>query len=375
VTTRTSRLCSLGAALFALALLTPAAVLGCSALPATPTQTAQSTSPTAGTAGAVPGSDERNEFRPAADALTRVVLNVELEQKFTNSRGTQLIPTANGSGIIVRQDGYILTNDHVVAGADNVDVDLGARHLRARIIGRDPSTDLAVIKIDRTGLPVAPIGDPAALGVGEWVLAVGSPFGLDHSVSAGIVSAMHRSTLSPDVTGTAASAYTDLIQTDASINPGNSGGALGTLDGKVVGVNTIVESPSGSSAGVGFAIPIDFAMSVADQLIRTGHAEHPYLGTNVIGIDAHIAFELGLNAAPTAQGALVQAVATSSPAEKAGFQQADVITSIGGKPVTDGATYWAALRAQKIGATVPVTIVRGGKTLTLQVTIGSSTRG
>jgi S1-C subfamily serine protease len=351
--------------LLVLAVLLPATTVACSSV-------SPNRSGAPSVSGPIPTGDETSEFQGAAAALSRVVVNVEIENAFNAPRGSQLIPTGNGSGIVIRSDGYILTNDHVVAGADNVDVDLGAKHVKARIVGRDPSTDLAVIKVAGSGMSAAAIGDPATLKPGQWVIAVGSPFGLDHTVTTGIISALSRDTLSPDASS--AAAYTNLIQTDAAINPGNSGGALGTLSGEVVGVNSIVESPGGSSAGVGFAIPIDFAMSIAKQLIDTGHAVHPYIGVNVLGIDSHVAFELGLDAS-VQSGALAQQVTPGGPADKAGIRQDDVITSIGGVPVISAATFWAAMRGQRIGATVPVTILRAGKTLTIRVRIGSGRQG
>jgi putative serine protease PepD len=374
----------------AVALVLALAVLACTAAPggrSAQTTETPSQGPSAGgeatgttgtpvtprTAAPLPPTDEQYEFRAASAALTRVVFNVEIEQEFNTGAGKQFIPIGNGSGISIRQDGYILTNDHVVKGADKLDVDYGGKHIPAKVIGRDPSTDLAVIKIDRTGMPVASIGDPSKLALGEWVLAVGSPFGLEHSVSAGIVSSIGRSLFSPEPTQTAA-AYTNLIQTDASINPGNSGGALGTLQGQVVGVNAVVESPSGVSSGVGFAIPIDFAMNIAEQLIRTGHAVHPYLGANVAGIDSHIAFEMGLQTS-VERGAVVEEVLPGSPAEKAGLRSGDIVTSLGGKQVIDAGTYWAALRALSIGSTANLVIDRDGKAATLRVRVGSGRAG
>jgi S1-C subfamily serine protease len=342
------------------------ALTGCAASPS-PKQGPQTVP-----SGKLPTSDETNEFAPGAALLSKVVVYVEIQSAFTSPNGTTYVPIGNGSGIVLRSDGYILTNDHVVKDADRVVVTLGPKHVTAKVVGRDPFTDLAVIKVDSTGLAPAVIGDSSKLKVGQWVLAVGSPFGLSHSVSAGIVSALDRDTFDPQPKAPAA--YTNLIQTDAAINPGNSGGALGTLDGKVVGVNSITESPSGVNAGVGFAIPIDFAVSVADQLIKTGHAVHPYIGATVIDVDAHVAAELGLPASAD-RGALVQRVAPKSPAARAGLAQDDVITSLAGQAVTDGGSFWSALSDQKSGTTIPVVIIRNGKPMTLRITIGSGAQG
>ncbi len=362
-----SRVNARGAGAIALAVLVAVVLAGCAPPAGTQGQSTSTVAPTP-----IPNSDEVSEFQAAAATISRVVVNVEIEKQFDTPRGPQLIPTGNGSGVVIRSDGYILTNDHVVADADNLDVDVGTAHLAAKVVGRDPSTDLAVIKIERTGMPAADFGDPATLKLGEWVIAVGSPFGLDHTVTTGIVSALNRSTVSQG--GGSAAAYTNLIQTDAAINPGNSGGALGTLNGKVIGINSITESPSGSSTGVGFAIPIDFAMSVATQLIKTGHALHPYLGVNVTSVDEHVALELGLTGT-IRNGALVQQVLPRSPALAGGVRVDDIITKIGETPVTDAATFWEGLRAQKIGATVPIDVYRAGKTVTLNVTLGSGRQG
>jgi putative serine protease PepD len=199
----------------------------------------------------------------AAKAVPSVV-NVTIQQRRTDpfTGQTSYVDLGNGSGVIIRSDGYILTNNHVVDGATKIIVRLGTTEVTATVVGTDPTSDLAVIKIAKTGLPAATIGSSADLQVGEEVIAVGSPFGLDKTVTSGIVSALHRTNLTQGQSGV--TSYTNLIQTDASINPGNSGGALADLSGAVVGINTLIFSPSGQlgqsqSAGIGFAIPIDFA--------------------------------------------------------------------------------------------------------------------
>ena len=322
--------------------------------------------------GVTASAETTTPFESAADTVSRIVVNVAISQNVaTLQGGSQSVPTGNGSGIIIRPDGYILTNDHVVAGATSLLVGLGMNQIPAKVVGRDPSSDLAVIKINRTNLIAAVPGDPKKLRRGQWVIAVGSPFGLERTVTSGIVSALNRSTLDP--TGATPAAYTNLIQTDAAINPGNSGGALATLDGHVVGVNSLSESPTGASAGVGLSIPFDFALEIANQLIKSGHAVHPYIGVAVIDLDAHVASVLGVRG--VTKGALVQSITRGAPASKAGIKRGDVITSIGGVAVTDSPTFFAAMRAQTIGATVPVRIVRAGKPKTLQVTIVGGRNG
>jgi putative serine protease PepD len=238
----------------------------------------------------------------------------------------------------------------------------------AKIVGTDPSTDLAVIKVDRTGLQPAEIGSSSSLKVGETVVAIGSPFGLDKTVTTGIVSALHRSNLSQD-SGTITQ-YTNLIQTDASINPGNSGGALADLDGRVIGINTLIQTGGAQqSAGIGFAIPIDFARSIADQLISTGKAVHPYLGVSMATVDASVATQMGLPASTT--GALMQDVVAGSPAEKGGLKSGDILVSMGGEPVTSVEDAFSAIRSRKVGETVELVVLRGNSRTTLSATLGS----
>jgi putative serine protease PepD len=238
----------------------------------------------------------------------------------------------------------------------------------AKVVGTDPQSDLAVIKVPATGLHVATIGKSASLEVGQVVIAVGSPFGLDKTVTEGIVSALHRSNL-----GTGAAAYTNLIQTDAAINPGNSGGGLFDTQGELVGINSLIESPSGQlgtsqSAGIGFAIPIDYAMSVADQLIAGKKVEHPFLGVGTVTVDQSLAAQFNLD---VTSGALVQSVAAGSPAASAGIKVGDIIVSLNGADVTTSDELLAAIRNTTIGQSVAVEIDRSGKRITIHVTIGS----
>jgi putative serine protease PepD len=257
----------------------------------------------------------------------------------------------------------------VIEGASSIVVRLGTTDLKATVVGTDPTSDLAVIKIAKTGLPAATIGDSGSLQVGETVIAVGSPFGLDKTVTSGIVSALHRTNLGQ----TGLTSYTNLIQTDAPINPGNSGGALADLSGEVVGINTLILSPTGQlgtsqSAGIGFAIPIDFAKTIADQLIAGTKITHPYLGVSAATVTPAIAQYYGL---PVSSGALVQQVTPGSPAEAAGIRVADIIVSMDGQKIATSEDVFAAIQAAKIGQQVQVEVARGSKRLTLQVTLGS----
>ena len=279
--------------------------------------------------------------------------------------------SAVGSGVIIRADGYILTNNHVVENASKIVVSLGTTDFTATVVGTDPASDLAVIKIDKTGLPAAVIGDSSSLQVGEGVIAVGSPFGLDKTVTSGIVSALHRTNLASGQSGV--TSYTNLIQTDAPINPGNSGGALADFSGAVVGINTLILSPAGQlgtsqSAGIGFAIPIDFAKSIADQLIAGKKITHPFLGVSAATVTPQIAQFYSL---PVSSGALVQQVTSGSPAETAGIKVGDIIVSIDGQAISTSEDVFAAVRGAKVGQQVQVEVVRGSRHITIQVTLGS----
>ena len=240
------------------------------------------------------------------------------------------VPTlGQGSGFIfaAREDNtYILTNNHVVAGAERIRVTLqDGRSFAARIKGGDPKSDVAVIEIEARGLPVLQLGDSAKLEVGEWVIAIGNPFGLSHTLTVGVVSATGRTSLG-------ISDYEDFIQTDAAINPGNSGGPLVNLDGEVVGMNTVIFSGSGGHMGVGFAIPINFARAIADQLVATGQVTRGYLGIVIQQLTPELAESFGLE---RITGILIAQVEAGSPGARAGLRQGDVIVAYRGTPVGD----------------------------------------
>jgi putative serine protease PepD len=303
------------------------------------------------------------------------VVNVTVQQSvvdpFSGTKSYQDL--GNASGIIIRPDGYILTNNHVVSVADRIMVSVGVENKVARIVGTDPTTDIAVIKIDGTGYPAIDIGSSKDLQVGQWVMAVGSPFGLEKTVTSGIVSALQRSEQAANQVSNDITTYTNLIQTDAAINPGNSGGALVNERGELVGLNSLIQSPSGGvgaaqSAGIGFAIPVDFAIDIANQLITTGHATHPYLGVSTQTVDESVAAQYGLN---VKSGALVRFVSPGSPADKGGMKAGDIITQIGDVQVTSVADVFAGIRAHKIGESVTVRVVRNNVPVTLTVKLGS----
>jgi serine protease Do len=263
-----------------------------------------------------------------------------------------------GSGFILSADGFIMTNAHVVDGADEVLVTLtDKREFKARIIGADKRTDVAVVKIDASGLPFVKIGDVNRLKVGEWVMAIGSPFGLENSVTAGIVSAKQRDT----------GDYLPFIQTDVAINPGNSGGPLLNLRGEVVGINSQIYSRSGGFMGISFAIPIDEAMRVSDQLRTNGRVIRGRIGVQIAPVTKEVAEAIGLGK-PT--GALVQSVEAGGPADKAGVEAGDIITRVDGKVVEKSGDLPRLVGGTRPGSKATLQIFRRGATKELSVTVG-----
>jgi len=267
-------------------------------------------------------------------------------------------PRGVGSGFILSADGFIMTNAHVVEGADEVIVTLtDKRELKARIVGADRRTDVAVVKVEATGLPFVKIGDVSRLKVGEWVMAIGSPFGLDNTVTAGIVSAKQRDT----------GEYLPFIQTDVAINPGNSGGPLLNLRGEVVGINSQIYSRSGGFMGISFAIPIDEAMRVSEQLRSVGRVIRGRIGVQIGAVTKEVAESIGLGAV---RGALVTGVERDQPAERAGVEAGDIILRVDGKAVERSADLPRIVGGLKPGSKAVLQVFRRGATRELTVTIG-----
>ncbi len=265
-----------------------------------------------------------------------------------------------GSGFIISADGYILTNAHVINEADEVLVKLSdKREFKAKIIGTDKRTDVALIKIEAANLPKATIGDPAALKVGEWVAAIGSPFGLENTMTAGIVSAKGRALPQEN--------FVPFIQTDVAINPGNSGGPLYNLRGEVVGVNSQIYSRSGGSMGLSFSIPIDVAIDISNQLKASGKITRGWLGVAIQELTKELAESFGMK---NNNGALIAGVEKTGPAEKGGLLAGDVITKFDGKMINTSSDLPRAVGASKPGKTVPVEILRKAATKTLNITVG-----
>jgi serine protease Do/serine protease DegQ len=270
-----------------------------------------------------------------------------------------------GSGVIFdARSGYIVTNAHVVENASEITVTLqDGRDLKAEIIGSDTPSDVAVVRVKPDGLTQIPLGDSARAEVGDFVVAIGNPFGLQHTVTSGIISGLSRSGINPD-------GYEDFIQTDASINPGNSGGALVNLRGELIGINTAILSRSGGNIGIGFAIPVNMARSVMEQLIRYGSVKRGQLGVSMYTVTPDIAHSLGL---PSAVGALVSQVVEGSPAEQAGIRTGDVITLVNGQPVKSNSELRNTIGLLRVGDKVEIGLLRDGKPLRVTAVIADTT--
>lgn len=268
--------------------------------------------------------------------------------------------TSLGSGFVISPDGYVLTNSHVVKDADEIVVKLSDhRELLAKVIGTDTRTDVALLKVDAKDLPAVTIGEPNKLQVGEWVLAIGSPFGFEQSVTAGIVSAKGRSLPGGN--------YVPFIQTDVAINPGNSGGPLFNMEGKVVGINSQIYSRTGGFMGLSFAIPMDVVMNVVDQIKTTGKAAHGWLGVQIQDVTRELAESFGMK---RPQGALVSKVLPDSPAEKAGLQIGDIVTEFNGQAIETSGDLPPMVGITPINNKATLKIIRQGETKTIDFKVG-----
>ncbi|MBX3335413.1 MAG: DegQ family serine endoprotease [Nitrospira sp.] len=293
------------------------------------------------------------------DPFFRRFFGEELQRRFRQPR--DFPQEGMGSGVIVSADGYIVTNNHVVEHADEIEVSLSdKRTFKAKVIGTDPKTDVAVIKIEATGLPILPWMDSGRLEVGELVLAVGSPFGLTQTVTMGIISAVGRANMG-------IVDYEDFIQTDAAINPGNSGGALVNLHGELVGINTAIFTRTGGHMGIGFAIPSNMVRTVMDSLIKHGKVVRGWLGVSIQALTPDLAKEFGVS---DTAGALVADVMEDSPATKAGLERGDIITELNGKPVNDPTHLRTLVADSAPGTKVTITLLRDKRRKSLDVTLG-----
>jgi serine protease Do len=348
-------------------------------------------------AAAVPRAGAPMSFADLAARLQPAVVNISTKQTIRVSQNNQLPPGFEeffrqfgapvpdqddnggggngpttqhggslGSGFLISPDGYVVTNNHVISPArtgatvEEITVTLAdRREYQARVIGRDQVADLALLKINATGLPFVRFGDSTHARVGDWVLAIGNPFGLGGTVTAGIVSALHRNLNS--------TVYDRYIQTDASINMGNSGGPMFDLNGNVIGINTALYSPTGGNIGIGFAIPAEQAKPVIDALMHGEHVRRGYIGVSLQNLEDDIAEAMGI---PKNQGELIRGVTPGGPAARAGIQQGDVIVAVNGQPVTPDQTLAYLVAQQAVGSRVPLTLIRNGRRLTVTVTVG-----
>jgi Do/DeqQ family serine protease len=275
---------------------------------------------------------------------------------------------ATGSGVIVDAgQGYVITNAHVVENANSIEVTTkDNRHFKAKLIGRDPDTDIAVLQISGGSLTAVPIGDSDHLQVGDFVLAIGNPFGLGQTVTSGIISALGRSNLGIE----GKDGYEDFIQTDASINPGNSGGPLADLQGRIVGINTAILAPSGGNIGIGFAVPINMARQVMDQLVRYGEIKRGRIGVVIQDLTPDLAQALGTK---HSQGAVIARVEPGAPAERAGLRTNDLVIAINGAPMRSGTELRNRVGLSRIGDEVELTVERAGSERNVTVRIEQAT--
>jgi serine protease Do len=343
-------------------------------------------------AAAAPRAGAPMSFADLAEKLQPAVVNISTKQSIQVSRSPQLPPGFEeffrqfgapvpdqggngpttqrggslGSGFIISADGYVVTNNHVIAPAnDNATVEsitvtlADRREFEAKVVGRDKVADLALLKINGNNLPFVRFGDSTRTRVGDWVVAIGNPFGLGGTVTAGIVSAVHRNLNS--------GVFDRYIQTDASINMGNSGGPMFDLNGNVIGINTALISPTGGNIGLGFAIPAELARPVIDALRRGETVRRGYIGVSLQPLDDDIAASLGL---PKNQGELIRDVTPGGPASRAGIEQGDVIVGVAGQPVTPDQSLSYLVTQQKVGSRVPIEFIRNGQRRTVTVQIG-----
>jgi serine protease Do len=367
-----------------LSMLAGGAIGGPAAPSAAPAVVAQATPRAADPAfaGALP---ESYPWVRLADTLTPAVVNVRTTSETRRMRVPQVPepfrrffpqppgpgpeggperevrPRGVGSGFIIDAEGYIVTNHHVVDGSKSIEVQLAdGRTFQPKVIGSDPETDLALLKIEATGLPMIPLGSSSALKVAEPVMAIGNPYGFDHTVTVGIVSATGRFI--------GQGRFDDFIQTDAAINPGNSGGPLINTRGEAIGINSAIRSSSGGFQGIGFAIPVDLAKPILSQLRTTGKVTRGWLGVSIQPLTPELAKSFGLTGT---QGALIGGVSEDSPAARAGLKEGDVIVAFDGKPVESPRVLPALVANTPVGRGVPVAIVRDGARQTMTVTVGN----
>ena len=315
-----------------------------------------------------------NVVRETRPSVVQITNQQALSQPGLGGSSGDLVPAGVGSGVIIDDQGHILTNNHVIEGAAGVVVRLtDGREFDAQVVGTDPRTDLAVVQIQGDNLPVAKLGASGDLQVGEWVVAIGNALGLvgGPTVTVGVVSAVGRTVQEPPSGNRQGTFLFDVIQTDAAINPGNSGGPLINLDGEVVGINTLGAGSAGQVPvqGISFAIAIDTALPLAQEMIQTGTVTHPYVGISYVPLNPAVASQLG---APVSKGVAIGQVEPGSPAEAAGMQAGDIITAIDGSAIEGESDLPAALDAHNVGDEVAFTVLRDGSEIAITVVLGEA---
>ena len=363
------------AVLFVVATLKPDWLRGHPLMPVNVSVVEAPAAPAGASASASASAPAGGSFSAAARAALPAVVSVTAQKApvrnphaddpffrfFFGDRADPNPVTGLGSGVIVSPEGYLLTNDHVIAGASDIEVRLAdGREARARLVGTDPESDIAVLKIDLPSLPVVALGRAAALQVGDPVLAIGNPFNVGQTVTAGIVSALGRSRLG-------LSTFENFIQTDAAINPGNSGGALVDARGTLVGINTAIYSQGGGSLGIGFAVPVELAREVMESLVRDGRVVRGWIGVEQRDLVPDLAQALGLQGV---RGVLITGVLADGPAGVAGMRPGDVVTRVGDRDVATTEQLLKAVAALRPGTRTALALQREGKAVTLNVTIG-----
>ena len=310
------------------------------------------------------GGKPVTSLAPLVEAAAPAVVSIRVTQERRGPFGRPMQGGAGGSGVIVDADnGYILTNHHVVGEADEIQILLiDGRELEAELVGSDAATDIALIKVDADDLTDMPIGDSNDVRVGDFVIAIGSPYGLTHTVTSGIVSALGRTGISRD-------GYEDFIQTDASINPGNSGGALVNMNGELIGINSVIISRSGGNVGIGFAVPTEIASSIMGQILDFGEIRRGLLGVNINSIDAEAAKTLDID---VEGGAMITRVFPDSAAEKAGLEVGDIIVSVNDKTITSAAELRNTIGLLRSGDNVGIRYIRDNKTRSTTAELGSA---
>lgn len=309
----------------------------------------------------LPNRDNQSSVNPNAEELNELFRHFFGQQPFPDQQPQRKQRNSLGSGFIISEDGYVLTNNHVISGADVITVRLSdRREYTAKLIGTDQRTDLALLKINADNLPTVKIGDSEKMKAGQWVLAIGSPFGFDYTVTAGIVSALGRNLPSDN--------YVPFIQTDVAINPGNSGGPLFNLDGEVIGINSQIYTRSGGFMGVSFAIPSNLVVAVVDQLKESGRVSRAWLGVIIQDVDNDLAESFGLD---RPSGALISRVVPQSPAEKAGLQAGDIILELDKEIIEHSSELPYRVGVMKAGDKAKVLIYRDGKEVRVTVTLDS----